>query len=150
MYRAYVYTVSIVMTVLVLWPAFRDPPRDSFPLSNYPMFSYGRPDPMLTMPHALGVNAEGEATPLSPSISAGTYEVLQSMMTIQAAINGGPRTSNGLCHDIAGRVAESGDDDLADVREVIIATSTFDCVAYFEGETEPKARQVHVRCEVER
>jgi hypothetical protein len=150
MYRAYVYTVSIVMTCLVLWPAFRDPPRDSFPLSNYPMFSYGRPDPMLTMPHALGVHADGARIPLSPSISAGTYEVLQSMMTIDAAINGGPQTSATLCHEIAERIAESADDDLADVESVEIARSTFDCVAYFEGETEPKQRQVHMRCEVER
>ncbi len=150
MYRVYVYSVSVLLTALVLWPAFRDPPVDSFPLSNYPMFSYGRPDPLLTLPHALGVHADAEETPLSPSISAATYEVLQSMMTIQAAIDGGPSTQASLCHQIAERVAESGDAELADVESVEIATSTFDSVAYFEGDTEPRARRVHMRCEVER
>jgi len=150
MYRAYVYLVSVVLTGLVLWPAFRDPPRDSFPLSNYPMFSYGRPSPMLTMPQALGVHEDGTRTPLPPTISAGTYEVLQSMMTIDAAIRGGPQQQASLCVEIAARIADSGDDDLSDVEAVELAVSTFDCVAYFEGDTAPRERHARHRCEVQR
>ncbi|RLB54819.1 MAG: hypothetical protein DRJ42_08020 [Deltaproteobacteria bacterium] len=150
MYRTYVYTVSVVLTGLVLWPAFRDPPVDSFPLSNYPMFSAGRPDPMLTLPHALGVHEDGERTPLSPMIASDNWEVLQSMMIINTAINGGAHTQEPFCAAIAGRVAESNDDDLADVVAVELATSTFDTVAYFDGDTAPRNRQVHRSCEVTR
>jgi hypothetical protein len=149
-YRTYVYTISVLLTGLVLWPAFRDPPVDSFPLSNYPMFSFGRPDAMITMPHALAVHEDGTRTPLSPSISAATFEVLQSMMTIDAAIRGDTQHKASLCVQIASRVAESGDSELSDVAAVELATSTFDCVAYFEGDTEPRERRVHHRCEVSR
>lgn len=150
MYRSYVYAVSVLLTALVLWPVFRDPPVDSFPLSNYPMFSAGRPDPMLTLPHALGVHEDGERTPLSPTIASDNWEVLQSMMIINSAINGGPPTQVSFCLAIAGRVRDSGDDDLGDVVAVELATSTFDTVAYFDGDTAPRERVVHHRCEVER
>lgn len=150
MYRLYVYAVSLGLTGLVLWPAFRDPPVDSFPLSNYPMFSAGRPDPMLTLPHALAIHGDGKRSPLSPTIASGNWEVLQSMMIINTAINGGDRTQGPFCAAIALRVAESADEDLEDVMAVELATSTFDTVAYFEGDTEPRQRQVHRRCEVAR
>lgn len=148
MYRVYVYSLSILLTGLVLWPAFREPARDSFPLSNYPMFSYGRADPMLTMSHVLGVQADGSRAPLSPSISVGNIEVLQSLMTIHAAIKAGRKRQASFCEEVAIRVL--GDSDLNDVVAVELVTSRFDCVAYFEGETEPKKRKVHHRCEVSR
>lgn len=125
-------------------PALRDPPYDSFPLSNYPMFSHGRPDPHFVLTHALGVNEAGERVPLSPSIAAGTLEVLQSMMTISLAVNEGRGPA--LCGEIAGRVADAEMPFVA----VELATSRFHTLDYFDGSPEPLARQVHHHCEVPR
>jgi len=144
--RAFSYIVFVAMTALVVTPAFRDPPYDSFPFSDFPMFSRGRPDPMLNLVHALGVNPEGEREPLPPLISAGNEEVLQSMLIIHQGLYGSDPAA--FCDEIAARVAESTDHD--DVEAVEIVTSRFDCVAYFEGDTAPVARHVHRRCEVNR
>jgi hypothetical protein len=151
MHRAFVYGVSVLLVGLVLWPAFRDPPRDSFPLSDYPMFSYGRPSARTTISHALGVTDEGERVPLPPIVSAANREVLQSMMIIENAIGGGPARVASFCNEVAARVAERRDDaDFARFVAVEIATSTYDGVAYFAGDTGPLERRVHARCVVPR
>ena len=143
--RAFVYAVSLVLLGATLSPLARHPDDDSFPLSTYPMFSRERPREIV-MVHAVGVDAAGERTPLRPMISAGNREVLQSMATLQQAVGGGRARQH--CQQIAARVR--ADASLAGVREVEIATDTFDSVAYFaEGRTEPLARAVHARCAVE-
>lgn len=134
------------MIALVVSPALREPPADSFPLSDYPMFSHGRPTPQMELTHALGVRADGSRVPLPPMVSAGNREVLQSMMTIHAATFSARRRA--FCDEVAARVAASP--ELQDVQAVELATSTFDAVAYFERSPEPLTRRVHVRCEVRR
>ncbi len=142
--RVFSYIAFAVMTALVVTPAFRDPPRDSFPFSDFPMFSRGRPDPMLTITHALGVTQSGERQPLAPLVSAGNEEVLQSMRIIHQGVTGNDPL--GFCQQVAARVAQ--DASLNEVERVEIATSVFDCVAYFDGETAPQTRRVHQHCPV--
>lgn len=125
MERAFSYIVFVVMTGLVVTPAFRDPPYDSFPFSDFPMFSRGRPDPMLNLVHALGVNDEGEREPLPPLISAGNEEVLQSMLIIHQGLYGSDPAA--FCEEIAARVASSADHE--NIEAVELVTSRFDCVA---------------------
>lgn len=149
MYRWFAYGVSVVFIALSIYPAFEGPEYDSFPLSSYPMFSRGRPSPEMTLTHALGVRADGRRVPLPPMISAANREVLQSMMTILHGVSSGPAGARRFCADVARRVAESDDEDLRDVREVELATSTFDAVAYFERAPEPLGREIHARCAVE-
>ena len=62
--------------------------EDSFPLSTFPMFSHERPRRMTVM-HAVGVDAAGERTPLSPRVSAATSEPLQSLRTLELAVQAG-------------------------------------------------------------
>tara|TARA_B100001750_G_scaffold193842_1_gene164964 strand:+ start:899 stop:1357 length:459 start_codon:yes stop_codon:yes gene_type:complete len=144
------YGLSLALMVAVVSPALRDAPedgsdKDSFPFSDYPMFSHGRPDPMLTLTQALGVDGEGHREPLSPTISSGNYEVMQAMMTIMIAMRAdGP----GYCAEIAQRVAEES--DLDHLEAVELATSTWDTVRYFEEGPEPLTRHVHHRCPVPR
>lgn len=145
MSRLHAYGLSLLLLGLVSWPAFRDPPQDSFPLSDFPMFSEGRPSPIFTISQALGVTANDEREPLSPMISAANREVLQSMVTIARGLHGNRQA---FCREIAARVA--ADDDLDHVVAVEVATSTFDGVAYFAEAPVPVRRVVHVRCEVER
>ena len=150
MERAYALAVSAVLLSLVISPALRDPPRDSFPLSDYPMFSRGRPDPGIRLTHALGVTPEGDRVPLSPLVASGNREVLQAMMSIhQGTHRSGARGRADFCDEIAGRVAEAGD-ELSEITHVELATSEFDAVAYFDVGPEPVHRRVHHRCEVPR
>lgn len=136
---------SGAMIFAVVSPAFRDPPADSFPLSDYPMFSHGRPSPMFTLTHALGVDSGGRLTPLEPLVSSGNREVLQSMVTLEHGVHhGAPR----FCEEIAARVA--ADDDLDGVVSVELATDTWDTVAYFDEDAPSQEHRVHARCEVER
>ncbi|MEM9067582.1 MAG: hypothetical protein AAGE52_03720 [Myxococcota bacterium] len=146
MRHLFVYGFSALMIGLVISPALRDPPVDSFPLSDYPMFSHGRPNPDMEITHALGVRADGTRVPLPPLVSAGNREVLQSMMTI-ANETFSPRKRD-FCAEVAERVAESG--DFEDVEGVELATSIYDAVHYFEVSPEPAQRRVHYRCAVTR
>lgn len=136
---------ALLLLGTVLSPVAGHPDEDSFPLSHYPMFSHHRPRDM-TIAQALGVDGAGETRPLPPMISAGNREVLQSMMTLEFAIQRGDAA--GQCRAIVERVR--ADEDFADLVEVRVARSTFDVVSYFEGETEPLGRDVLARCGVRR
>ena len=141
----YAYGLSIGLMWAVVSPAFRDPPEDSFPFSDYPMFSHGRPTPMLTITQALGVRPGGERVPLPPMISSGNREVMQSMRSITIGLRANPTR---YCAEVAERAA--ADEDFADVAFVEIATSTWDTVRYFEEGSDPIERRVHQRCRVPR
>ncbi len=144
--KALAVAISIALTLAVLSPLTRDPSFDSFPLSDYPMFSYGRPSPMMEIEHALGVDADGTRRALPPIVSSGNREVLQSWRTIGQAIEGGRAET--FCEEVAQRVVEDGDFD--DVLEVEIASSEYDAVRYFEAGPTPINRVVHARCAVRR
>src|SRR5688572_24475312 len=95
-----VYGFSVAMLALVASPAFREPPRDSFPFSDYPMFAHGRPDPEMILEHAVGITADGDRIPLSPLVSSDNREVLQSLATIRRAIHGGPEAVARFCREV--------------------------------------------------
>ena len=148
MERVYAAAISVALLGAMVSPALRDPPVDSFPLSDYPMFSLGRPSPLLDVTQALGVDAEGTRQALPPLVSAANREVLQSMMTIHRAVAGAPGAAP-HCAEVAARVA--ADPIYVDVVAVELATSRFDTVRYLrDGETAPLVRHVHHRCAVDR
>lgn len=132
-----VFAVSLPFT----WPA----KRDSFPLSNYPMFSRPRPNAMVTIQYAVGVTADGARRHLAPEFIAND-EVLQARAVLSRAVRGGSRAATELCHRIAGRVA--ADEALGAVIEVRIVTGTHDSVAYLTGRDRVGRERLHVRCPV--
>ncbi|MFT5356647.1 MAG: hypothetical protein ACI9KE_003872 [Polyangiales bacterium] len=135
---------SVALLGVVFVPVTWEAHEDSFPLSSYPMFSHGRPSPELTLMHAIGIRADGSREPLSPMLSAGNREVLQSLRTIELGVHHG---ADSFCAEIAGRLREAGED----YAEVEIATDTWDAVAYFANDDPQESLQqhdVHVRCEV--
>mgnify|MGYP000860894298 CR=1 FL=1 len=143
---ALAYVVSLLALGLVLSPLLRHPDEDSFPLSTFPMFSHERPRRMTVM-HAVGVDAAGERTPLSPRVSAATSEPLQSLRTLELAVQAGRGAA--LCAAIAARVA--AEDDLVDQQTVEVETIAFDAVAYFDEDPPgPYIRRLHARCPVPR
>jgi hypothetical protein len=145
--RPFALFVGLAFVVAAVSPAFRAPGTDSFPLSSYPMFSRGRPDTGLTLVQALGVYADGHSVPLPPSVSADTYEVLQSMVVLERTVREGPARTAALCHAIARRAHDAALDGVVAVE---IATSRFDVIEYFTHGPRPRDRRVHLRCEVPR
>jgi hypothetical protein len=118
--------------------------RDSLPLSTFPMFSAAI-DSTQSVATAAGVNAAGTPQRLTPELIAGTTVVNQAVAVVGDAITSG--RADALCTDIAGRVARDGPPDAIAVE---IVTETYDATAWFDGERQPVARQVHARCEVDR
>lgn len=143
-HRAVAYGVSAVVLVATLWPPFRDPPADSFPLSTYPMFSVPR-DREVEVSHLLAVTSDGRRLPLAPGLASGDFEVLQAQAAIRGAILEGRPSMERLCDAAARRLA--GRRDMADVVHLELATSLFDVLRYFGDGAAPLARLVHFRCE---
>jgi hypothetical protein len=56
--RFFAISVGLAFLLAVASPAFRETPRDSFPLSTYPMFSRGRPDTDLWLVQAFLLGRE--------------------------------------------------------------------------------------------
>jgi hypothetical protein len=136
--------VGVVAVGAVLVPLGRDLGADSLPLSNYPMFTARRAQ-VTSIERAIGISPDGTEHVLGPELTGGTVEVIHAAQTIVDAIRAG--NADGLCAEIASRVAESGD---ADTTEVIVVRERFDIVASLDDEDpEPVDRQVHARCRVE-
>ena len=147
-HRVLAYVVSAVLLGVTVWPVFWDPSRDSFPHSSYPMFSREMEDAQAEVTHALAVYADGLRVPLSPRLSAGAFEVLQSQATIRSAVRRGGEARARLCREAARRVA--AEPGLAAVTGIELATSRYDVFRYFDGDPAPLRRRVHVACEVPR
>ena len=141
---AHLFSLALLGAMLV--PALREPPADSFPLSDYPMFSQERASPEMILEQALAVLPDGRRRPLPSMISAENHEVLQSMMTIHREVHAGSARARAFCQAIARRVA--ADEEFRSAVAVEIASSRFDAVAYFEGAPEPLDRVVLMRCEM--
>ncbi|WP_437489021.1 hypothetical protein WME75_09910 [Sorangium sp. So ce1014] len=143
--KVYAYGVTAGLVLLMLAPLFRRPPADSFPLSTYPMFSWGRHDARTAVERAIGVDSRGERRPIPPRL-VGSEEVLQAKATLAQSIRQGARAARALCRGIAARVAEQ--DRYADVVKIEIRTDTFDAVAFFDGQEAPVDSKLHATCKV--
>ena len=129
---------AVVAAALVLAPAVRQPPRDSFPLSTYPMFAADR-GPVAAVNTVLGLDASGAAHTLSPEIIGGSDEVILAAATVTRAIRSG--TADGLCRDAAAR---AGSGEWLRLR---VVTHRYDTVAYLAGDRHPVDEIVHAECD---
>lgn len=141
---AAVAVFSVGLLVLLFVPILRDPPRDGFPLSNYPMFSHGRDKATAKIGHVVGFSRQGRHRPLSPDLLA-TEEVMQAHQTIRVAIRRGKAAE--LCAQVAQRARnEPGNEDLSHLE---VRTDHYDALAYFSGDTRSRRTQVHARCNLD-
>jgi len=142
--------VSVLMSALVLWPAFQDPRDDSFPLSTFPMFSRPKPDPGLVVTQVLAVFPDGRHEPLPPELATGNEEVIQTLRMIRDQVYKGKGRRKRFCADVAKRVSESDDATWLAAHEVVVAKSLFDTVAYFEEGPTPITRKTLEKCAIPR
>jgi hypothetical protein len=131
-----VYAVSAVAILAVAAPGLSD--RDSFPLSNYPMFSYDR-GRITALDTAVGVTTDGTQERLSPEVIAGGYEPIHASQTVSKAIRAGDAA--GLCREVAVRAEGDG------LMRIEVVTETYDTIAWFDGDETPLRRVVHASCE---
>ena len=139
-WRLWAGAVALVLTAAILWPLVPD--EDSFPLSNYPMFSTPKTT-RAKIYHVVGFTPDGRGMPLSPSM-VDTDEIMQAYQTVKLAIRGG--RAQALCEDSAKRVETS--DDFADVTRLEVRIDVFDAVRYWEGDRSTERTRIIAKCEV--
>jgi|SRR5690606_9515938 len=140
---AYVWGMGLV--VLSAWPAWRDPPVDSYPLSTYPMFSVKRGQPLIH--RMVAVDRQRNQQALSPELVANT-ETLQAAAAIGRAVAAGPEAMRALCLEVAARVARSPDFESA--RSVELRAVRYDPIEYFTAGKRPLESRRLWRCRVPR
>lgn len=143
--RRWAPAVTVVIVVAVAWPITRPRAADSFPMSNYPMFTADKDDTTV-LSRALGTSGDGSEHTLSPRLAGGTVEVMHALHTIERAVADG--TVDELCREIADRVADAVD---GSITTVIVVTERYDVVeALTWSERVPVSRRVDASCQVDR
>jgi hypothetical protein len=142
--RVRAYVVGAVMVALVAWSFTWGAHHDSFPLSNYPMFSFPRHrvEPLSSVVVQM---PSGEIKRLSSQLISGSSETTLASATVTNAINRGDGGSDELCNAVAHRL--EGKPDLAG-GEVLVVTERWDVVDYLQGGRVPEDRTIHARCPV--
>jgi hypothetical protein len=140
--------LSVVMVVAVAAPVaenWKATPRDDFPLSYYPMFSFERADRQ-RVTYLVGYDAGGARHEL-PYRYAGQGGMNQVRRQIGKMLERGQ--GNRLCQMVATRVARAGS-EVAALRRVEIVTGTFQLSSFYGGSREPVSENVRARCTVRR
>jgi hypothetical protein len=131
----------VAFALAVASPALRAEPRDSFPLSSYPMFSHDR-GRIASIATAVGLDAEGGVHRLGPRAVGGGDEVMLAVSAASRAARNGPAEAARFCAEVAGRVDDS------EVVVVEVRTEVRDAVDDVGADREPLDVVVHARCEV--
>lgn len=134
--------LAVVAVVAVAWPVLRRPPVDSFPLSNYPMFTQVRPRSS-PVELAVAVTADGSELRLAPALIGGTIEVIHAAATVRRSVAAG--RAGELCEEIAGRVEASLGPEVVAVQVVRDHYDVVDALAHGAAAS---ARDVLASCPV--
>jgi hypothetical protein len=141
--RAPALIFSVLVVAATLSPALREPPRDSFPLSTYPMFSSVPKRAWLDV--IVGFDAAGDEHRIPPRLVA-NIEVMQAAETIRHAVR--QRRAPQLCAEVAARV--SADPDFDHVVRLEVQRRKFDPLTYFMSPPSERLLDLRrrARCEV--
>ncbi len=137
-------TIAAVLSVMGRYSETR--PRDSFPLSHYPMFSTKRPD-VATVHHAVGIDMEGQYHPI-PTRFVGSGGMNTIRKQIRKIVRSGRQRSQQLCLRIAKNIAQDSSKALGHVVRLQIITGRYSIKDYYRGQTQPLVRQVHSTCDI--
>lgn len=137
--------VSVAVAVLVTLPGVRllleDSSADGFPVSTYPMFTQD-PGRVVELPTVVVLGEDGDVERLSPQQIAGTDQVIQAAVTVQAAVHGGPGATRALCQEVAARLR------LPSAR-IAVVVERHDAIAWSgDPSAEPLERRVVTTCEL--
>jgi hypothetical protein len=150
MSRSYAWTLSIGIVALVFLPIAENSrwrPRDSFPLSYYPMFSSARPE-VLEVTYVVGIDADGNRS-LIHHRYVGSGGLNQIRKQLKRTVKQGPENSQALCQSIARNVARR--DRMRELCEVRIVTGKYrPADRFLLGIAQPLEETIHASCAVER
>ncbi len=121
---------AALMVGAVLWPVvhnWREQPKDSFPLSYYPMFSLKRAG-ATTVRYLVGLDARG-GRHLLPHTYAGTGGLNQVRRQINKIVRGGKADT--LCRLVATKVAQRDEERFAGVVTVQVVVGRYRLTDYF-------------------
>lgn len=141
--RAWGLGVALVVIGAMLYPLV--PNRDSYPLSNYPMFSTNKPSQAKVF-HVVGFSSQGRHRPIEPDF-LGTDEVMQAFQTVRLAARGGRDRSEALCRRVASELTTH--EAYRDLTHLEVRIDHFDTIAYWKGDRTPSETRVIARCPVE-
>lgn len=142
--------LSVLASAVVLSPIvqnWREKPRDSFPLSYFPMFSFQRrTEGQVT--YLVGCDAKGGRVPI-PAYYAGVGGMNQIRKQIANAVLAGH--ARDICELAARRIAHKNDPRFAQVERVELVTSSYRLNDYFSRKNkQPRAQRVHAWAFVDR
>lgn len=143
--RLVAYSVSVALLTMVLVPVTWERPRDSFPLSSYPMFAGAR-ERVSRVATVVGITSEGERVILDPWLIGASDEVILASATVWRAVADRGDSSNRLCREVADRLASRPGRVSPKPQRLEVAVERFDTVTYFRGDTAPLTRDVVARC----
>lgn len=133
--------LSVLLLAAVLWPArlnWRARPKDSFPLSYYPMFSARRRERVRLL-HVDGLDARGRRYPI-PYRHLGSGGLNQVRRQLGATVRAG--RGEALCQDVATRLARRPDGPLGAVVTVQILSGRYAWDTFFSGDPAPLKERV--------
>jgi hypothetical protein len=143
--RAWAIGFGSTVLALVLLPLVTR--RDSFPLSDYPMFSRHRESSSAKVTHVVAHSRVGNHRPVPPRM-LDTKEIMQALQTAVVAAKASD-TAAELCLRVAANVAEAGE-PWSDVDRLELRTDRYDAVLYWQGDREPSRSHVYASCAVPR
>jgi hypothetical protein len=152
-HRDRVWSGLVTFAVLgsVLWPLTWALDRDSFPLSNYPMFAWPRLTAACAIAQAYGVDASGRRMRLPPTAlgrTPGVTAALDVNRQLELLLLGPSEAIEPYCRKIAAYVAE--DPALRWVRRIEIARDEYDSLVFHSGSKEPARTVSYAACLVQR
>jgi hypothetical protein len=133
--------LSLILVAALLRPIAenrRARPRDSFPLSYYPMFSLKR-SARSRVTYLVGIDAAGGRR-LLPYTCAGSGGLNQVRRQINRAVREG--WADALCQRVAASPALGRPGPFADVAEVQIVTGSYRLADFFAGDKGPRSERV--------
>ncbi len=133
----------------VLWPIkqnWRAEPRDSFPLSYYPMFSARRPK-RVSVTYLVSVDAQGRRRRVS-YLYAGRGGLNQVRRQINRMVRSGQ--AERLCEAVAAELARSPDARSPNVVTVQVVRGRYRLASYFAGDPAPLSEHVLASHPIER
>ena len=140
---------SLAMIGAVWWPLqenWRKDPRDSFPLSYYPMFSSKR-KPIESFNYLVGHDAEGKRYLVRYSFASEG-----GLNSVRRQINRMVKEdrADAIARRVAKRLAERDSGKWSKIVSVAVVTGKYSVDDYFHGRKEPVSEKIRASAPVER
>lgn len=141
--------LSMALVAAVVWPIqenWQKKPKDSFPLSYYPMFS-ARREAVETFYYALGIDAEGERHQI-PYKMIGDGGGNQVRRQLRKIMNEGRAPE--LARSIARKLARSDSERWSKIVTIQVCRGKYAVDDFFRGKKEPVSETITGSAPVER